>query len=79
MSALVARAPKSDEAGAWRIGLVGRYLFSSADRRGVIVPWGEALTAAEIAEAIETGVDSLKLRAPKRRKRASSSQAQPGK
>ena len=79
MSALVARAPTSDEAGAWRIGLVGRYLFSGADRRGVILPWREALTAAEIAEAIETAVDSLKLRAPKRRKRASSSQAQPGK
>ena len=48
-------------------GLVSRYLFSSARRRGLIVRWGASMTGADLGGAIEAAADVLALRAPKPR------------
>jgi hypothetical protein len=40
-------------AGRWRLGLVAHYLFSSPQRRGLIVRWDPSLTAGQLAAQIE--------------------------
>jgi len=46
-------------------GLVGRYLFSSPQRRGLMLRWTASMTAEELARAIREHADVLKLRARK--------------
>ncbi len=58
--------PNGDEAGQLRMGLVARTLFAapetaSADRRGLVVQWNDALTAASLATAMEEYRDELGL------------------
>jgi excinuclease UvrABC nuclease subunit len=67
MAAFVAREPKLDEAGPWRMGVVAHYLFAGDSRRGVALRWRPDLTADELGAAIEEASDDLKLRAPKRK------------
>lgn len=50
------------------IGLVARYVFSSPQRRGLIVRWTPAMTADDLAREIEHAAGVLNLRAPKPRK-----------
>lgn len=75
MSAAAGDPAETDEAGSWRMGLVARYLFTSPDRQGLIIPWRSAPDAAALAEAIEADVDQLKVRAPAKRGRKSSDQS----
>ena len=49
-------------------GLVVRYLFSSPQRRGLMVRWTESMTPDELARAIRNEAALLKLRAPKPKK-----------
>ena len=49
-------------------GLVVRYLFSSPQRRGLMVRWTESMTPDELARAIRDEATLLKLRAPKPKK-----------
>jgi len=49
------------------IGLVSHYLFSGEQRRGLIVRWKAALTAAELAGCIEEARETLALRQPPKR------------
>jgi hypothetical protein len=51
------------------MGLVARYLFSAEARRGLIVRWDPAMTATDLAGAIESMKASLRLRQPKRHSR----------
>jgi len=73
MSALAETArSQADPAGPWRMGLVAHYLFSGGDRRGVILPWHKTITPQQVAHAIDAGANALKLRAPRRRTKAAS-------
>jgi excinuclease UvrABC nuclease subunit len=68
MGAVASADMPADEVARWRMGLVAQQLFSSGDRRGLVLRWGEGLTVVGLAEAIESVADVLKLAAPKRRK-----------
>ncbi|MHC4562464.1 MAG: UvrB/UvrC motif-containing protein [Planctomycetota bacterium] len=68
MAAVASAEAPADEAGRWRMGLVAQQVFTSGDRRGLVLRWRDGLTAAGLAEVIESSADVLKLRAPKRRK-----------
>ncbi len=57
-----------------RMGLVARYLFSSAQRRGLIRRLRDETTAQGLAKAIESSTDILNLRAPKPRKKKQQSE-----
>jgi len=59
------------------MGLVARYVFSSPQRRGLIVRWAPAMTADDLAGAIEGAAGVLNLRAPRPRK-AKTDDAQDG-
>lgn len=48
-------------ADRWRMGLVASYLWTSPQRRGVILPWRDALAAEDLAEAIDSARDELHL------------------
>ena len=77
MSAFVDRGAVADEAGPWRTGLVARYLFSSQQRRGLIVPWTVPPSVSELTEQVASSAAALKLRAPKPRKRTKKADASP--
>jgi excinuclease UvrABC nuclease subunit len=49
----------------YRIGLLAHYLFSSARRRGVILPWSEGASLKDLAEAIDRSREALGLRPAK--------------
>ena len=66
MAVFVARQPKHDEAGPWRMGVVSHYLFASDRRGGVTLRWRPDLSVDNLTAAIEASSDDLKLRAPKR-------------
>jgi len=65
--AFMQRDEPMDEAGPWRLGLAARYLFSSPERRGVMLRWREDLSAGELAETIRQSAKVLNLREPKPR------------
>jgi len=46
----------------WRIGLVSHYLFSSAQRRGVMLRWHEGMTPEELIASAEPAESSLKVK-----------------
>jgi len=50
------------------IGLVTGYVFSSPERRGLIVRWSPAMTPDDLAGEIQAAAGLLNLRAPKPRK-----------
>jgi hypothetical protein len=53
--------------GKWSVGLVSRYLYSSPERRGLILRWQPSCRPAELAQMIETSADLLHLKKPKAR------------
>ncbi len=53
----------------WRMGLVSHFLYSSDERRGVMLRWRESTSAEELATAIEGSAKLLGLRAPAVRKK----------
>ena len=79
MSAHVAADHPFGQAETWRIGLVTRYLFSSVERRGVILRWGADLTAEALRRAILAAAEPLKLRASKRTANSNGAQGKRGK
>ena len=50
-----------------RMGLVARYLFSSEQRRGLILRWREDMPPEQLSIAIEESASVLRLRAPARK------------
>jgi len=61
MRTLAARKPPVDQAGALRMGLVARYLFSGPRRRGLIVRFRESLDPAALAGMIKSSAGDLGL------------------
>ncbi|HOD84738.1 MAG TPA: UvrB/UvrC motif-containing protein [Phycisphaerae bacterium] len=64
MARLVARGDRERIEGdlaAWRMGLVAHYLFTSPDRRGVILRWEESLQPADVEQAIDDAARELHL------------------
>lgn len=53
----------------WRMGLVSHFLYSSDERRGVMLRWRENTTAEELTAAVESAAGTLGLRAPAVRKK----------
>ena len=46
---------------AWRMGLIAHYLFTSPDRRGIILRWNESLQPADIEQAVDAATHELHL------------------
>jgi hypothetical protein len=59
MHDLVERALPLGQEQREGIGLVTHYLFSPQPRRGIVVRWTPALSADELAQAVETGMKEL--------------------
>jgi len=68
MRRLAASEPPVDQAGALRMGLVTRYLFSGPRRRGLIVRFRESLGSDALAEMIESAAGDLRLSRPAKRR-----------
>ena len=67
MARLSANDEPIDEVGRWRLSLVAHYLFSGADRKGLLVRWSGALTPDDFADRIDEAEDELRLRPAGRR------------
>ena len=65
-SALARQPRRWDRFGRLMAGLVGRYLFSSARRRGVMVRWDATVTGERLGSIIDASAGVLSLRAPSR-------------
>lgn len=61
----------------WRVGLVAHYLFSSAQRRGVILRWDDRLSAQELCDRVHQAADALGITARARARKADRTTAQP--
>ena len=68
MRIVAAREPRVDGAGALRMGLVARYLFSGPRRRGLIVRFTESLRPEKLARMIGASSGDLGLSRNSRRR-----------
>lgn len=46
---------------AWRMGLLAHYLFTSPDRRGVVLRWSDSLQPADVEQAVDEAAHELHL------------------
>ncbi len=65
MACLAAGSPATGQRETFRLGLVVHYLFSSPEKRGVIVPYHTNLSIEPLLEALASGATMLKLRGQK--------------
>lgn len=59
--AAAAAGRADDDADRWRMGLVSRTLFSSPQRRGLVLRWHEAVSPDELSAAIDAAAGELAL------------------
>ena len=64
MARHVAAAKDFTEPDRWRMGLVSHYLYSSDQRRGVMLRWRESMPAEEVASAMEAAAKHVRWKAP---------------